>query len=153
MQFAELIILGLSFLVIWLVTSFILWLVGRIIWGETAKYTDALLITLIGNIINFILLYLLQYFIEPLLLPLGLIGVILIISIPWLIVLVGYICRRNCCWVNCRCDFNHYWRHLCCLWPPSPCSSWSSTLGKGSKYPPNGCIDELGYNPLKALFL
>jgi hypothetical protein len=91
MQFAELIILGLSFLVIWLVTSFILWLVGRIIWGETAKYTDALLITLIGNIINFILLYLLQYFIEPLLLPLGLIGVILIISIPWLIVLVGYI--------------------------------------------------------------
>jgi hypothetical protein len=91
MQFAELIILGLSFLVIWLVTSFILWLAGRIIWGETAKYTDALLITLIGNIINFILLYLLQYFIEPLLLPLGLIGVILIISIPWLIVLIGYI--------------------------------------------------------------
>lgn len=59
--------------------------------GENAKYTDALLITLIGNIINFILLYLFQFFFEPLLLPLGLIGAILIISIPWLIVLVGYI--------------------------------------------------------------
>ena len=91
MQFAELIILGLSFLVIWLVTSFILWIIGRIGWGKDAQYTDALLITLIGNIINFILLYFFQYFIEPLLLPLGLIGVILIISIPWLIVLVVYI--------------------------------------------------------------
>ncbi len=91
MQFAELIILGLSFLVIWLVTSFILWIVGRIAWGKDTQYTDALLITLIGNIINFILLYFFQYFIESLLLPLGLIGVILIISIPWLIVLVGYI--------------------------------------------------------------
>lgn len=91
MQFAELIILGLSFLVIWLVTSFILWIIGRIIWGKDAQYTDALLITLIGNIINFILLYFFQYFIEPLLLPLGLIGVILIISIPWMIVLVVYI--------------------------------------------------------------
>jgi hypothetical protein len=91
MQFAELIILGLSFLVIWLITSFILWIIGRIGWGKDAQYTDALLITLIGNIINFILLYFFQYFIEPLLLPLGLIGVILIISIPWLIVLVVYI--------------------------------------------------------------
>jgi len=91
MQFAELILLGLSFLVIWLVTSFILWLAGRVVSGENAKYTDALLITLIGNIINFILLYLFQFFVESLLLPLGLIGVILIISIPWLIVLVGYI--------------------------------------------------------------
>jgi hypothetical protein len=91
MQFAELIILGLSFLVIWLVTSFILWVAGRVVSGQNAKYTDALLITLIGNIINFILLYLFQYFVEPLLLPLGLIGAILIISIPWLIVLVGYI--------------------------------------------------------------
>ena len=91
MQFAELIILGLSFLVIWLVTSFILWLAGRVVSGENAKYTDALLITLIGNIINFILLYLFQFFVEQLLLPLGLIGAILIISIPWLIVLVGYI--------------------------------------------------------------
>ncbi|MDO8123072.1 MAG: hypothetical protein Q6364_01685 [Candidatus Hermodarchaeota archaeon] len=91
MQFAELIILGLSFLVIWLVTSFILWIVGRIAWGKDVQYTDALLIILIGNIINFILLYFFQYFIEPYLLPLGLIGVILIISIPWLIVLVGYI--------------------------------------------------------------
>jgi len=91
MQFAELILLGLSFLVIWLVTSFILWLAGRVVSGENAKYTDALLITLIGNIINFILLYLFQFFVESLLLPLGLIGAILIISIPWLIVLVGYI--------------------------------------------------------------
>ncbi len=91
MQFAELIILGLSFLVIWLVTSFILWIIGRIVWGKNAQLTDALLITLIGNIINFILLYFIQYFIEPLLLPLGLIGVILIISIPWLIVLFVYI--------------------------------------------------------------
>ena len=91
MQFAELIILGLSFLVIWLVTSFILWLVGRIVWGKNAQYTDALVIILIGNIINFIILYFIQYFFEPLLLPLGLTGVILIISIPWLIVLVGYI--------------------------------------------------------------
>ncbi len=91
MQFAELIILGLSFLAIWLVTSFILWIVGRIIWGKDAQVTDALLITLIGNILNFILLYFFQYFIEPYLLPLGLPGVILIISIPWLIVLVGYI--------------------------------------------------------------
>ncbi len=91
MQFAELIILGLSFLVIWLVTSFILWIIGRIAWGKTAQLTDALQITLIGNIINFILLYFVQYFIESLLLPLGLVGVILIISIPWLIVLVVYI--------------------------------------------------------------
>lgn len=91
MQFAELIILGLSFLVIWLVTWFILWVVGRIVWGKDAQVTDALLITLIGNIINFILLYFFQYFVAPYLLPLGLPGVILIISIPWLIVLVGYI--------------------------------------------------------------
>ena len=91
MQFAELIILGLSFLVIWLVTSFILWIAGRLVSGETAKYTEALIITLIGNIINFILLYFFQYYIEPFLLPLGLIGAILIISIPWLIVLVVYI--------------------------------------------------------------
>ncbi len=91
MQFAELIILGLSFLVIWLVTCFILWVVGRIVWGKAAQVTDALLITLIGNIINFILLYFFQYFVAPYLLPLGLPGVILIISIPWLIVLVGYI--------------------------------------------------------------
>lgn len=91
MQFAELIILGLSFLVIWLVTSFILWIIGRIVWGKNAQLTDALLITLLGNIINFILLYFFQYFIEPLLLPFGLVGVILIISIPWVIVLVVYI--------------------------------------------------------------
>lgn len=91
MQLAGLILLGLSFLVIWLVTSFVLWLAGRVVSGENAKFTDALLITLIGNILNFILLYLFQLFIQPFLLPLGLIGVILIISIPWLIVLVVYI--------------------------------------------------------------
>ncbi|MFX0077796.1 MAG: hypothetical protein ACFE8O_01010 [Candidatus Hermodarchaeota archaeon] len=91
MQFAELIILGLSFLVIWLVTSFVFWIASRIIWGKNAQATDALLITLIGNIINFILLYFVQYFFEQHLLPLALIGVIIIISIPWLIVLVSYI--------------------------------------------------------------
>jgi hypothetical protein len=91
MQLLGLIILGLSFLVIWLVTSLVLWIAGRVVSGENAKFTDALLITLIGGILNFILLWLFQTFIQPWLLPLGTLGVILIISIPWLIVLIVYI--------------------------------------------------------------
>lgn len=86
-----LITLGLIFLFVWLFTSFILYLAGRVVSGENAKFTDALLITLIGNILNVILLAAFTIFIEPLLLPLGLLGTILVLVLPWIIVLFVYI--------------------------------------------------------------
>jgi hypothetical protein len=91
MQIGFLITLGLIFLVVWLFTSFILYLAGRVVSGENAKFTDALLITLIGNILNVILLTVFTIFVAPLLLPLGLLGTLLVTILPWIIVLFVYI--------------------------------------------------------------
>lgn len=90
MLIPELIIGGIILLIIWLITSFVLYLAGRVISGANAKFTDALLITLIGNILNFIISMLFTFFVDPILVTLPF-GGLLSLIIPWIIVLIIYI--------------------------------------------------------------
>jgi uncharacterized membrane protein YvlD (DUF360 family) len=92
MQIVELIVLVISFLIVWLFGSLVLWVAGRVVSGpENAKFTDALWISLLGAIINEVLGWVMDTFVAPLLLPLGLIGVIIALVVPLLVVFIIYI--------------------------------------------------------------
>lgn len=93
LQIIEFIILVIiPFLIMWLFGSLILWGAGRIVAGpENAKFTDALWIALLGAILNEVLSWVIENFVSPLLIPLGLIGQIIAIVLPLLVVFILYI--------------------------------------------------------------
>ncbi|MFX1510465.1 MAG: hypothetical protein ACFFBR_09190 [Promethearchaeota archaeon] len=90
MLIPELIFAGISFLIIWIFGSIILWLAGKVVSGYNAKFTDALWISLIGAIIQTLLGLAMTFFVIPLL-PAGLLGLILGTVVPLIIVLIVYI--------------------------------------------------------------
>jgi hypothetical protein len=90
MLIAELIFLAITFLIFWLLGSLILWGAGKVVSGYNAKFTDALLISLLGAIINMGLTWVMESFVIPMLPP-GLIGLILATVVPLIIVLIVYI--------------------------------------------------------------
>ncbi len=83
MQLAELIFAIISFLIIWLLGSLILWLAGKVVSGYNAKFTDALLISLLGAIINYGVGWVFGFF--------GFTDFIFGFVVPLIIVLVVYI--------------------------------------------------------------
>ncbi|MFX1318482.1 MAG: hypothetical protein ACFE9D_10975 [Promethearchaeota archaeon] len=91
MQIVELIVEGIIFLILWLFGSLILWLAGKVVSGYNAKFTDALIISLLGTIISRVFNWVMVTFVSSYLLSLGLIGAILVILIPLIIVLIVYI--------------------------------------------------------------
>ncbi len=89
MQLAEIIVfIVIPFLIIWIFGSLVLWLAGRVVSGGNAKFTDALIISLLGAIINTALTFALDLWVLPLLPPgWELLGLVL----PLIIILIVYI--------------------------------------------------------------
>ncbi len=83
MQLAELIILVIGFLISWILGSLILWGAGKVVSGYNAKFTDALLISLLGALINYGVSWVFGLF--------GFTDLIFGLIIPLVIVLIVYI--------------------------------------------------------------
>ena len=90
MLIAELIFMAIVFLITWLFGSLVLWGAGKIVSGYNAKFTDALLISLLGAIINIGIDWVMDTYVIPMLPP-GLLSLILGLLVPLIIILIVYI--------------------------------------------------------------
>lgn len=90
MFLVELVVMALLFVIGWFIIAFVFWIAGRIVSGMNATFTDALIVSLVGNIISAILEFLFDLFVEPLLSTIPF-GPLLSLIIPAIIVLFVYV--------------------------------------------------------------
>lgn len=90
MFLVELATMAILFVIGWLIIAFVFWIAGRIVSGMNATFRDALIVSLVGNIISAILEFLFDWFVEPLLTTIPF-GGLLSLIIPAIIVLFVYV--------------------------------------------------------------
>ncbi|MFX1562373.1 MAG: hypothetical protein ACFFDP_03600 [Promethearchaeota archaeon] len=89
----ELVLTIIVFIISWLIISFVFYLAGRAVSGKNTTFTDAMIVSLLGNIVSSVLSVAFLLFVYPALLPfLGALSALLVlVGVPALITLIVYI--------------------------------------------------------------